>query len=69
MTPDERLAALDAAGLTIADVHRAAGGATYHHVRYVVLGERRSPRIEQTYATLVGVPVERAFPPKPAAVA
>jgi hypothetical protein len=64
MTPDERLTALSAAGLTIAEVHRRYGQGTYHHFRYVVLGERRSPKIEQAVADALGQPVTKVFPPR-----
>jgi hypothetical protein len=69
MTPDERVAALAKVGKTIADVHRAFGRGTYHHVRYVVIGERRSPEVERVFADVAGVPVDLAFPPRETAAA
>lgn len=44
-------------------------GVTYQHVRAVLVGERRSPRVEEALAAAMEMPADEVFPPMPHATA
>jgi hypothetical protein len=62
LTIPQRKAALVLREITIADIARDLG-VTYQHVWLVVVGRRRSARVEQAIAERIEEPVERVFGP------
>lgn len=61
LTPQDRKAELVRKGLSMSDVARQLD-LSLNHVSKVIAGERRSPRVEQAVAELIGMPVTKVFP-------
>lgn len=65
LTPNERKAELVRLGLTQAGIARDHG-VKRAHLHLVLMGVRRSERIEQAIADAIGRPVDEVFPARDA---
>jgi Ner family transcriptional regulator len=65
LTIPQRKAALVLREITLADIARDLG-VTYQHVWQVVVGRRRSARVEEAIAERIGKPPEKVFGPRAA---